>query len=396
MATDGLIRTMHLLTSLERRGAETFAIQLVDRLPREAFLPSIWTINPLVSSAKDIVPQRTVVLSSSEPFDRPVVYRTSQHLVRAMRAWRPHLVQCHGGRALKYAMILRPFWSAQVYVYTKIGSFYPWLDPLPKRLFYGFLLEQPDAIVAVGEHLRREVETVFNPRRPRVVTINTGRDVAPFLEATPELIAQKRHELGLEPSDQCLMTVGSLSWEKNPQFLLTVLRDLVPEHPRVKLVYVGEGPLEAELRQLAEREGVADRVRFAGVREDVPHLLLAADVFVLPSLTEGLPGVLIEAGMAGVPAVSFRVGSVEDILRDGKTGFTVPRGENEMFTRCTARLLSDSALRKQMGNEAIVLCRRDFDIALSVKRHEALFTELLDAARRKARGESAVTSGQRA
>ena len=388
MVTDGPIRTLHVLTSLNRRGAETFAIQLVDRLSREVFLPSIWTINPFGRSAKYLVPQRTIILSASEPFDRQGAYQTFRRLVRAMRAWRPDLIQCHGGRALKYAMIARPFTRAQAYVYTKIGSVHPWLDPLPKRLFYGFLFEQVDAIVAVGEHVRREVEAVFNPRRPQLLTINTGREVAPFAEATPELVAEKRRELGLEPSDLCLMTVGSLSWEKNPQFLLTMLGDLVPEHPRVKLVYVGEGPLEAELRRLAEREGVADRVRFAGLRGDVPHLLPAADVFLLPSLTEGLPGVLIEAGMAGVPAVAFRVGSVEDILRDGKTGFVVPPGGNAMFKRCTARLLGDPALRKQMGHEALVLCRRDFDIALSVKRHEALFVGLIDAAKRKARGEN--------
>jgi glycosyltransferase involved in cell wall biosynthesis len=135
-------------------------------------------------------------------------------------------------------------------------------------------------------------------------------------------------------------------------------------------------------------------VRFAGLRDDVPHLLSAADVFLLPSATEGLPGVLIEAGMAGVPAVSFGVGSVEDILKDGKTGFVVPAGNRQEFTQSTARLLRDGTLRGQMGREAMTLCRRDFDIRRSVKRHEALFIELVDAVRRRSPAKGAFTSDQ--
>ncbi|MGQ0568386.1 MAG: glycosyltransferase [Armatimonadota bacterium] len=395
MIPDARIRTLHILTSMNRRGAETFAIQLVDRLSRDTFLPSIWTVKPSDLRARYLVPENTVVLSQGPSVDEPSTLRRLRHLVAVLWAWQPHLVQCHGGNALKIGIMAKPFWRSCAYVYTKIGSVHPWLDPRLKRLIYTQFMERVDAIVAVGEQIRREVETVIGPKRPQLLTINTGRDVTPFTRVTPDLIEQKRRELDLDPSDLCLMTVGNLSWEKDPAFLLHVLKDLLPEHPRAKLVYVGEGSLEAELRRQAARDGIADHVRFAGLRSDVPHLLSAADVFLLPSTTEGLPGVLIEAGMAGAPAVSFRVGSVDDVLKDGKTGFVVPAGNRQEFIRRTAHLLRDAGLREQMGREALALCRRDFDIRLSVQRHEALFMELVEAVRRRSPAKSAFTTDQR-
>lgn len=371
------IRTLHILTSLNRRGAETFAIQLVDRLSRPLFLPSLWTLVPAEVNSRYLVPQYTEVLSGRGSNGPPGAFRTLRHLIGDMRVWKPHLVQCHGGRALKYAMLAKPFYSQCRYVYTKIGSVHPWLDPVHKRFFYGFLFEHVDAIIAVGEQVRREVEAVFHPRRPRLITINTGRDVAPFEQATPEVIASKRRDLGLDPTDLCLMTVGSLSWEKNPRFLLQILPALLAQVPSVKLVYVGDGPLEASLREQVARQDLSSHVRFAGLRSDVPQLLGAADVFALPSVTEGLPGVLIEAGMAGVPAVAFRAGSVDDVLQDGETGFVVPTGDAGAFTAQTLKLLHDAGLRKRMAAEALTRCRRDFDIRHSVARHEALFLELV-------------------
>jgi glycosyltransferase involved in cell wall biosynthesis len=180
------------------------------------------------------------------------------------------------------------------------------------------------------------------------------------------------------------MTVGSLSWEKDPGILLDLLARLLPVYPRLRLVYVGEGPMERELREKAARAGLDAFVRFAGLRSDVPQLLAGADVFALPSVTEGLPGVLIEAGMSGIPAVAFGVGSVDDILKDGQTGLVVPPRNVDAFVRATARLLGDGESRTRMGREAMTMCRRDFDIRRSVGRYEALFRELVRASRRPA------------
>ena len=376
------IRTLHILTSLNRRGAETFAVQLVDRLSREGVDTAVWTIKP-PRSGPDLVPQRTRVLPrpTREGWDRSFL-----SLLATVRSYRPHLIQCHGGRALKYATLLKPFWRAGVYVYTKIGSVHPMLDHPVKRWFYGLLFEQPDAIVAVGKLLQQEIEAQFHPRRPRLLTVYTGRDVTPFLEVTPVTAAQKRAEIGLAPSDLLLLTVGSLSWEKDPLSLVRHFSDVAQANPRLRLAFAGGGPLAAALEQEVRRRGLEQRVRLLGVRHDVPALLSAADIFVLPSVTEGLPGVLIEAGMAGLPAVAYGVGSVSEVLKHEETGYVVPPKDAATFYRRVLTLAGDGDLRCRMGQAAREFCRRDFDIHRSVQRHEALFTELLAATRREQTG----------
>lgn len=376
------VRTLHILTSLDRGGAETFAVQMIDRLDRDRFAPAIWTTRP-PATGYPLEPLRTSVLSSHDSgsgHDGGTA-RSLRELLSVLRRVKPHLVQCHGGRALKHAMAVKPLWRAPAYVYNKILSIHPALDSPVKRFLYSFLFEQVDAIVAVGEQVRREVEDAFHPRRPVLLTISNGRDVVPFRSVSPEATEQARRELGLGPGEVCLMFVGRLAWEKDPQSLLRLCADLAPIYPAHKFVLVGGGPLEPDLKQEAVRLGITDRVRFTGVRRDVPTLMSAADLVLLPSVTEGLPGVLIEAGMAGRPAVAYRIAAVEDVLIDGVTGFVVSPGDTEMFKQRVLHLMRHPELRSEMGDQARRRCRRDFDIEASVKRYEDLFHTLVDGAR---------------
>lgn len=374
------IRTLHILTSLNRRGAETFAVQMIDRLSRDRFSPAIWTTKP-AHSQDALVPERTPLLSDGAVVPSPLIQaRSFLDLIRVLKTVQPHLVQCHGGRALKYALAASPFWRPAATVYNKILSIHPHLDHPARRVLYGYLFERVDAIVAVGEQVRRELKDEFRLRRPRLVTISNGRDVGPFARVAPEDVLEVRRALGLQPEDVCLMAVGSLAWEKDPHFALRLLAEILPAHPTLRLVFVGEGPLEEALGKQAVTLAVDERVRFLGVRHDVPRLLFAADIVILPSITEGLPGVLIEAGMAGRPAVAYGVGAVADVLVDGVTGFVVTPGDAATFQQRVRQLIRDSHLRQTMGQEALTRCRRDFDIEASVRKYEALFSELVATA----------------
>lgn len=370
------IRTLHIMTSLDRRGAETFAVQVIDRLDRERFSPGIWTTRS-AAPENALVPQHTPVFSTHDHGHAPSA-RALRELVHTLRLVRPHLVQCHGGIALTYATAVKLFYKAPAYVYTKISSIHPALDSALRRRIYGILFNQVDAIVAGGEEVRREVEEEFHPRRPRLLTISNGRDVQPFLNVSPELVRQTRQELGLATDDVCLMAVGGLVKVKDPEFVLRLYADLLSSVPTLRLVFVGSGPMEPDLRRQASTLRIDNQVRFLGVRSDVPRLMFAADILVLPSISEGLPGVLIEAGMAGRPAVAFKVGAVTDVLDDGVTGYVVMPRDQDTFRDRVARLARDPALRATMGEEAMRRCRRDFDVQASIARYEHLFTELVE------------------
>jgi len=133
-----------------------------------------------------------------------------------------------------------------------------------------------------------------------------------------------------------------------------------------------------ELQRLAAHLGVADRVTFTGRRSDIPEVLGAADVSVMPSLNEALSNVLLESMAAGAPVVATRVGGTPEALDDGVTGLLVPPGDAGAITAAVARLLDDRALACRLGRTARSVIGERFSVDQMVRSTEDLYTELLE------------------
>ena len=131
--------------------------------------------------------------------------------------------------------------------------------------------------------------------------------------------------------------------------------------PTAQLLLVGAGREEPELRRIVTGAGLAQHVRFAGLRADVPRLLAASTLAVLPTEREALPTVLIEAAACGVPAVATAVGGVPEVVRHGATGLLVPPGDVPGLAAAVVELLRDEPRRRQMGQAARRLAERSFD-----------------------------------
>jgi len=136
-----------------------------------------------------------------------------------------------------------------------------------------------------------------------------------------------RERLGMSTQDRIVLTIGRFIDVKGHHYLLDAVPDVVRRQPDVRFVWVGGGPMEQELRERVASMGLDGCVCFAGQRGDVPDLLAAADLFLLPSLVEGLPLVVLEAMAAGLPVVGTRVPGTSEVVADGVTGRLVPPGE---------------------------------------------------------------------
>src|SRR5947199_7119830 len=148
-------------------------------------------------------------------------------------------------------------------------------------------------------------------RNPRKTVIYDGVERDRF--ARVDDAEGVREEFGVPPDAALVIHVGRFSPQKNHAGLVAIARALLKRRPETVLLLVGEGSLQEEIRYRMERAGLTPRVRFAGPRDDVPRLLAAADVMVLPSLWEGLPGVVLEALAAGVPVVASPLPGVREI-----------------------------------------------------------------------------------
>jgi glycosyltransferase involved in cell wall biosynthesis len=174
-----------------------------------------------------------------------------------------------------------------------------------------------------------------------------------------------------------LLAVGNLYPVKGHIHLLEALALLTARYPTAHLAIAGRGALEPALRARATELGIARRVHLLGLRSDVPDLLAAADVYVLPSLSEGLPLSLLEAMFAGCPIVASPVGEVPDALAAGEAGLLVEPGDATGLAAAIGRLLDDPSLARLLGARAGLRAAARYGVSEMITRYTALYRQLL-------------------
>ncbi|MBT0566281.1 glycosyltransferase [Williamsia sp. CHRR-6] len=206
---------------------------------------------------------------------------------------------------------------------------------------------------AQGRYLH-DVEGVGARRwsRTREVVIGNGIELPPAPSAQRRADARVRlaADIALEPTDVVIGMVARLSMQKAHEVALRAVARVLPDRPQVRLVIIGTGERENELRSLATALGIDHRVSFLGARRDVADLLPAMDLVCLSSVHEGVPMVLIEAMAAGVPVVATDCGAVADLVGDGVHGRIVPVGDDRALATALVELIDDPDLRVRLGS----------------------------------------------
>lgn len=194
-----------------------------------------------------------------------------------------------------------------------------------------------------------------------------GVDTTVFKPLTPGG-AGLRAALGLVDDTPLVGFVGRLSPEKGPEVFVRATLLLRNKCPDAHCVVIGEGPMEAELRELIEQFGLTDRLHLLGMRQDMPAVYNELDLLVSSSHSEAMPLAVMEAMACGVPAVAARVGGVPDIVEHGQSGWLVAPGDfDDIANRC-AWLLGEAALRRRMGAHARQRAVLRFELGASVER----------------------------
>jgi glycosyltransferase involved in cell wall biosynthesis len=237
-----------------------------------------------------------------------------------------------------------------------------------------------DALVLLspsqGDYLHRE-EGVGQRLRgtTREVVIPNGIQLPPSPTTVDRLRA--RTSLGVTESDFVVGIVARLSAQKAHQVLFQAVAACAATVPQVRLVVIGGGDRESELRELARQLSIDSRTIFLGIRRDIPDLLPGLDVACLSSVHEGVPITLIEAMAAGLPIVATDCGSVRDIVEDGQQGFVVPVGDVTTFADRLRVLAHDEPLRTQFGKSGRARVESEFRIQNTARKYEELLTEVL-------------------
>jgi L-malate glycosyltransferase len=189
--------------------------------------------------------------------------------------------------------------------------------------------------------------------------------------------AAARRQWGLAEDDEVIGCVARLSAQKRPEQLLAIFARLAPARPRLKLLLVGAGPLEASLREAARRQRLSRRVIFTGFQEQVENVIPAMDLHLLVSIREGFGIATIEAMACGVPALATRVPGSEDILQDSAGGLLLPLGDTDAATATVAALLDDPARRAQMARRGRAEVEERYAVPVVSAQVQAFYDGLL-------------------
>ncbi len=244
-----------------------------------------------------------------------------------------------------------------------------------RALLEELVVRLADRVVVNAEALRPRGAAA---RRTDVIPSGVDTDL---FRPRPEGRTAARARLGLTATHPVVGTVGRLETRKGTAVLLEAAARLVKkELPDLRVVVVGDGPLRDELRALAAQLGIGDRVLMLGDRSDVPDVLAALDVFVLPSRTEGMSNALLEAMAAALPVVATAVGGNPEVVSTETTGVLVPPDDMMSLADAILRLATSPTLAAQLGAAARRHVEERYGARAMVRRLETVYMAVADAA----------------
>jgi len=247
-------------------------------------------------------------------------------------------------------------------------------DRTRRRLAYR-VVSRAATMVAVSEDVRRFVVESAGVSSQRVRVVHNG--IGPQSPVPPEVIQRARLELGISSGQPVVTVVGSLYPVKGHRYLLEAVPQILKTCPSTVFLFAGRGDCETALREQARTLGLEARVRFLGLRQDVPTLLQLGDVFVQPSLSEGLSIAILEAMAAARPVVTTRVGGNPELVVEGETGLLVEPADAAALASAVTRILADPAEGRRLGDNGLARVRSRFSIETMVTQYEQIYGSLV-------------------
>ena len=341
----------HVIYRLDVGGLENGLVNIINRTPEERYRHAIISLTDVSDFRKRITRKDVPCIAlQKRPGNDPGMFR---NLWRQFRRLRPAIVHSRNLAALEAQL---PAWLAGVpcRIHGEHGRDVFDLDGTSRKYKWVRRLYQPlvQRYVPLSRELSDYLRDQVGVAESRLRLICNGVDIErfrPFDGEYPDTPLPK----GFASADSLLIgSVGRLEPVKDQLTLVRAFIELCrrkPDDTRLRLVLVGDGSLRAELETLVVDAGIQDRVCFAGSRDDVPLLLSMLDVFVLPSLAEGISNTVLEAMACGVPVIATNVGGNPELVVEGETGMLVQRSDPRAMATALQRYVDQTSLRLDHG-----------------------------------------------
>ncbi len=361
-------RVLFVITKSNWGGAQKYVYDLATGLD-----PAHWDVAVALGGSGPLAEKLTEadIAVHTLPMERDVKLlgdlRVLSALYRLMRAQRPDVVHLNsskagglGGVAARLARVPRIIFTGHGWAFNEDRP--RWHTPLI-RFFVWLTLLFSHRVICVSDAVRKDINSLpFTAHK--LTTVHNGTPERTYLTRT-----EAREAVHVPPGALVAGIIAELHPTKGHRYLLEALMGV----PELSLVIIGDGELREVLEADAAIRGLSTRVHFVGHLPDAPRYLKAFDIFVLPSVTEALALVVLEAGAAGVPVVASRVGGIPEIITSEELGILVPRRDVEALADALSTLANDTHLRNTLGSALQTRVREHFSLTRMIEETEALY-----------------------
>jgi glycosyltransferase involved in cell wall biosynthesis len=368
------VKVMECIRQGQVGGGETHMLSLIENMDRSRFEPVVlsFTDGPMVTRLREMG-VRTHIIHTERPFDFSKWTRVKELLQQE----EVDVVHAHGTRACSNVM-----WASQSLglpvVYTVHGwSFHPGQSPLVRQIrMMGEKYLTGKAAVNISVSASNRQTGTRYIRNFNSLVINNGIDrnkFDPYKGAFKDI----RQELGIPADAMLVVSIARFTSHKQPLTLIKAFQSALSGLPDGHLLLVGDGDQKAEALEMVNIAGLNERIHFQPFRQDVPDILAAADVFVLPSLWEGLPIGLLEAMAMGKAVIATDVDGTKEVVKDGYNGLLIEAGNAGALATALVKLCNDEALRKQFSGASMETVRVDYEAGGMTRKIEEVYCSII-------------------
>jgi len=362
----------HAMLSLDVGGLERNVLNQVCQAPRLGQRITIICLErPGALAAQARALGATVICTEKRPGIRLGLIAALRNIFRSIQ---PDVVHTHQIGTLFYAGPAAWWAGIGAVVHTEHGK-EPYAQQLRTRLLGRFAGRFTSTFFCLTQDMVAAVRASRIVPERKIRVIFNGIETAQFLR--PHDTQTTRRQLGIPDDAPLIGTVGRLTEIKRQDVLIRGFALLKQKYPAAHLLLVGEGPLRAELENLAAACEVRDGVHFAGYQSPTAPFIQAMTIFALTSRSEGMPQAAIEAAVSGLPIVASRVGGLPELIEDGRTGLLFPVGDDRALASALEQLLAHPDRARRIGQAARQHAVGRFDISRMADDYHRHFTELL-------------------
>lgn len=361
---------LHIVDNLGAGGLQKNLLALVEQTT-DRFSHSICCVRDRGDIAERFEAASATVVDLDKAFgtDWSIPWRIAQHC----RRLRPDIVHTRNWGAIDGVVGAR---LARVPIV--IHSEHGWdTTDVPARRRWTLWALSPgiDTVVAVSDHLRRWLSEGIGITPPKVRLVRNGVDTNRFRPREDR--DRLRRERGYEGDDRVVAAVGRFDPVKNYPLLIAAFEEVARRNAQARLLLIGTGAGRGNIEREVERRHLGSVVRFAGYRDDVEDWLATADVFVHPSLSEGMTNAALEAMATGLPIVATRVGGLQEIVVDGVTGRLIPGGDAAALAAAMTFYCADTMARAEHGRAGRARVLAEFTPQAMITGYVTLYEDML-------------------